>query len=104
MKYLWDPESLVFKPEAVHDFPYSDGAEVESRLFNIVRSAGDRSTFSRELASAITDWPSEYHLSSGRHCLLRPLGIGPQDRVLELGCGCGAITRFLGESGAQSQA
>ncbi len=101
MKYLWDPESLLFKPEAVQDFPYSDGIEVEARLLNAVQTARDRSTFSPELATAIIDWPSEYHLSSGRHCLVRPLGIAKGDRVLELGCGCGAITRFLGETGAQ---
>ena len=59
---------------------------------------------SPELAAAITDWPSEYHLSRSRHCLIRPLGIRSGERVLELGCGCGAITRYLGEIGARTVA
>jgi SAM-dependent methyltransferase len=79
--------------------PYSDGNE--SRILNIVRNAGDLGVLSCELASSISDWPTEYHFSRSRHCLLRPLGIQPGDRVLELGCGCGALTRYLGECGAQ---
>jgi SAM-dependent methyltransferase len=79
---------------------YSDGDEVERRLLEVVNRAHDCGTFSVELARAITDWPSEYHLSRERHCVVRPLGIRPGDEVLELGCGCGAITRFLGELGA----
>ena len=80
---------------------YSDGPEAERRIYEAVCTARDRSTFSPELARAITDWPSEYHLSRERHCIVRPLGIKPGERVLELGCGCGAITRYLGEIGAQ---
>ena len=67
----------------------------------LFRRRTDRSTFSSELIASITDWPSEYHLSRARHCLLRPLAIPPGSKVLELGCGCGAITRYLGEIGAE---
>ena len=77
---------------------YSDGNE--SRILDIVRNAGDLGVLSCELAASISDWPTEYHFSRSRHCLLRPLGIQPGDRVLELGCGCGALTRYLGECGA----
>src|SRR5271157_5201180 len=100
MQHLWDDEFHHFRRERWRPLGYSDGAEVEERLYRVIRDAKDRSTFSRELAPAITDWPSEYHLSRGRHCLLRPLGIKPGDTVLELGAGCGAITRYLGEIGA----
>jgi SAM-dependent methyltransferase len=101
MKYRWDSQLHLFKPERASEFAYSDGIEVEQRLLDAVTHAVDRSTFSPELAKSIVDWPSEYHLSRRRHCLLRPLSIPSGSRVLELGCGCGAITRYLGEVGAQ---
>ena len=101
MIYSWDNELHLFRREKAESLDYSDGVEVEDRLLRIVSNTVDRSTFSLELADSITDWPSEYHLSRQRHCLLRPLDIPNGARVLELGCGCGAITRFLGEIGAE---
>ena len=99
--YRRSPQGGYFHREHIEAFRYSDGSEEERRLFESVRDADDRSTFSPELAAAITDWPSEYHFTRARHCLIRPLGIQPGQRVLELGCGCGAITRYLGEIGAK---
>jgi 2-polyprenyl-3-methyl-5-hydroxy-6-metoxy-1,4-benzoquinol methylase len=78
---------------------YSDGDEAEERVLKIITKARDRSLFSRELAAQINDWPTLYHLSSSRANLLRPLLSRLQGPVLEIGAGCGAITRFLGESG-----
>src|ERR1700733_9565783 len=101
MTYIWDEQWHLSRRAAVDAFAYSDGLEVEDRLLTIVSQAADRGTFSSDLAAAITDWPSEYHLSRFRHCLLRPLNIKAGARVLELGCGCGAITRYLGELGAK---
>jgi SAM-dependent methyltransferase len=98
--YVRDHTLNLFRRAEPDNFAYSDGAEAERRTYEIVRGARDRSTFSKELAGAIVDWPSKYHLSRQRHCIVRPLGIEPGDRVLELGCGCGAITRHLGEIGA----
>lgn len=66
----------------------------------MVKGSKDVSAASAELRSHIDDWPSEYHLSPARHNLLRAFPLGARDRVLELGAGCGAITRYLGESGA----
>lgn len=82
------------------EFLYSDGVDVEKRIYEVLVQATDRTCFSRELASQIIDWPSEYHFSSLRHNLLRHVTFTPSDSILELGCGCGAITRQLGESGA----
>ena len=101
MNYLWDDRFQLFRRDVVEEFPYSDGVEFESRLLETVTKVRDRGTFSPEIAKSITDWPSEYHFSRSRHCLVRPLGIKAGDKILELGCGCGAVTRFLGETGAE---
>lgn len=83
------------------DFGYTDGTEVESRLLTLVQAARDRSVLSMTLRMGITDWPSLYHLSPIRANLLRPLrALFSGRRVLEIGAGCGALTRFMGESGA----
>lgn len=79
------------------EFNYSDGAESEKALRNILEEATDLSSDSKELQAKISDWPSEYHLSVTRANLLRALNLSGVKRVLELGCGCGSITRYLGE-------
>jgi SAM-dependent methyltransferase len=78
---------------------YRDGSE--DRILEILRSAVDRSAGSDELAGEITDWPSRYHLSRQRANLLRPLRLGPEHRVLEVGAGTGVLSRFMGETGAE---
>ncbi len=101
MSYLKDADyNLYFRPGA-EAFGYSEGEEAERRLLDIVLSVQDRSTFSTEWLDKIVDWSTRYHFSRARHCLLRPLDIKPGERVLELGCGTGAITRYLGETGAE---
>ncbi len=74
---------------------YADGAE--GRLAEIVGSATDLSSSSRELADQATDWATSYSLVPGRANLLRSVDLRPDMRVLEIGCGCGPITRYLGE-------
>lgn len=82
-----------------HDaFGYSDGAESERYLENVFRSAKDLSTRSDELVCHIKDWPSEYHLTPKRAQLLSGFAFERSAKVLEVGCGCGAITRHLGEN------
>ena len=78
-------------------FTYSDG-EVEEYIAKVVAEASDRSLTSFALAAGINDWASHYHLSHTRSYLLRPLqDLLQKSRVLELGAGCGALTRYLGE-------
>ena len=98
--YVNNPETNVFKRISGSAFDYSDGEEVELRLLSAVKEAKDISAASSELADSVVDWPSEYHLSSARHNLLRPFKIRSEHTVLEFGCGCGAMTRYLGETGA----
>lgn len=89
---LWAP----FSGPAV--FSYSDGEGTEARLLHDVQSVSDRSVLSMELRSKIADWPSRYHFSSRRSNLLRPLEQFLKGKsVLEVGAGCGGITRYLGE-------
>ena len=78
--------------------PYEDGAEAE--LLAILQAAEDRRVGSDELASAVYDWPTAYHLSPEREMLLFPLAIGPGDRVLDVGAGSGVNTRVCAEQGA----
>ena len=77
------------------DLDYADGAE--GRLAEIVASVSDISSSSRELADAATDWGTEYSLVPTRSNVMRSVDLKPHMRVLEIGCGCGPITRYLGE-------
>ena len=87
----------VFRAGDATPFNYSDGEQAERLLHDILSRAADLSSNSAELDQQIVDWPSEYHLSSTRANLLRPLKLEGVTRVLELGCGCGSISRYLGE-------
>lgn len=80
------------------EFNYSDGATSEIQLRQILVNSADLSSDSPELAKQITDWPTEYHLSPTRANLIRPLNLDGVERILELGCGCGSITRYLAEA------
>lgn len=68
---------------------YCDGA-VEDEILEIVRdySAVEYQKMTEEKKS----WPIFYHLSSQRENIVEFLPIGKEDKVLEVGSGCGAIT------------
>jgi len=87
----------VYQVPDADTFAYTDGESSEKFLEKILLDAQDLSSSSKELQAHILDWPSEYHLSSARSNLLRPLNLKKVKKVLELGCGCGSITRYLAE-------
>lgn len=79
-------------------FNYSDGDQSERYVHDAIRASSDISSGSRELELHIRDWSSLYHLSRERPLVYASLHLPRSARVLEVGCGCGAITRFLGET------
>jgi SAM-dependent methyltransferase len=82
-----------------HDkFAYSDGIASEQYLEKVFLASKDLSSRSSELESYIKDWSSEYHLTRKRAQLLSGFEFDRSLKVLEVGCGCGAITRYLGET------
>ncbi len=90
----------VYGPNGrMSDFSYADGSE--EKILGIVKSALDVSDGSAELLRSIADFPTRYHLSPERSALLWPLRNLLRGRVLEIGAGCGALTRFVGEKGAE---
>ncbi len=91
----------VWKLRGEHSFKYSDGDEVENRLFEHIKTTSDLSLASNELQQKISDWPSEYHFTPQRANLLSGFQFDEINSVLEIGSGCGAITRFFGEQGKQ---
>jgi SAM-dependent methyltransferase len=74
---------------------YRDGGE--ARVLAVLQGATDLSSTSDELLTNVETWPERYHLDPARAHVLRPLELGPGLSVLEIGAGCGAITRILGE-------
>jgi SAM-dependent methyltransferase len=89
---------------AEKDFAYSDGSEAEKYLFSVFSECEDLGSHSEELQLKIKDWPSEYHLSGKRANLFRAFELPAGAKALELGCGCGSITRYLGEQALQVEA
>ena len=95
-----DSASGVWMPTERKSFDYSDGEMTEKLLLAKLMQAADLSSLSNELEALIWDWPSEYHFTQKRGNLLRHMSFEANAKILELGGGCGAITRFLGETGA----
>jgi GT2 family glycosyltransferase/SAM-dependent methyltransferase len=92
---------IYLKPDH-SPFAYSDGETTEEYLLSTISRAEDLSTGSAELTGAIKDWPTLYHLSPARANLLRPISsLLKGKRILEIGSGCGAITRYVGELGCE---
>lgn len=94
---VYDESKRLWMLPSSFEFGFTDGSSQEEYMRNSVRECNDLSPSSEQLESYIKDWPSEYHFSSLRHRLFEIFKINPDARILEIGCGCGAITRYLGE-------
>lgn len=97
--YVLDKITNIWSRPSYAGIAYSDGDEVERRIATIVEQASDITVLSTELRLHCTDWPSLYHLSGTRANILRPFEDELRGDILEIGAGCGAITRYLGECG-----
>lgn len=99
--YTKDRDTEVWVRSDFGGIAYSDGDSSETELAKIIREASDVSVLSDELPQYCTDWAKLYHLSAVRGNILRPFEHLLKGRVLEIGAGCGAISRYLGECGAE---
>ena len=97
--YVVDQERNIWSRPEYGGINYSDGDDTELRIHKIIERATDLSVLSTELRQHCTDWPSLYHLSGARANILRPFSQSIHGDVLEIGAGCGVITRYLGECG-----
>jgi SAM-dependent methyltransferase len=103
--YSFDPDLGIWRRAGFSGIDYSDGDEIEARILGTLRDAQDVSIMSPELKAKCQDWATTYHFSRVRSNILRPFSdqLSGAD-VLEIGAGCGAITRYLGEIGARTLA
>ena len=101
---LLQEESVWRLADASAELDYSDGVETERSLETILNNATDFSWRSADFSKDFEDWALNYHLSPVRANILRGLSLKPGGRVLEVGAGCGVITRFLGDSGFEVDA
>ena len=98
--YVLDLANNIWISPSYEGITYSDGDEVETRIASIIQQTTDISVLSTELRQHCTDWPSLYHLTGTRANIMRPFEKILKGDILEIGAGCGAITRYLGECGA----
>lgn len=97
--YRFNPETGIWVRDDYQGLAYSDGDESEEGIARIIREAEDLSVLSKEMINKSAGWAATYHLDSARGNILRPFERYLSGRILEIGAGCGAITRYLGECG-----
>jgi 2-polyprenyl-3-methyl-5-hydroxy-6-metoxy-1,4-benzoquinol methylase len=70
-----------------------------ARLEALLRDVEDLSHLSPELLRRAIEQRCWYHVTPFRSALIRTLELPQSAKVLEVGCGGGALTRYLGEQG-----
>ncbi|MGL5005945.1 MAG: methyltransferase [Plesiomonas sp.] len=99
--YTADEKNGVWCKSDYTSIAYNDGDDVENRIIEILKNCNNIDVYSSELKEHCTNWPQTYHFSPERSNILRPFGEEFYGKdVLEIGGGCGAISRYLGECGA----
>ena len=68
-----------------------------TRIKNAVESSSDLGWASSELASKAQGWGEAYQLNPVRTAIAQPLTINKGHSILEIGAGCGILTRFFAE-------
>jgi SAM-dependent methyltransferase len=72
-----------------------------SRLEGMLKDVEDLSSLSPELMERAIIEKFWYHVTPFRSALMRVLELPVDSRILEIGCGAGNLTRYLGEQGFQ---
>lgn len=91
------PSSNGLRYVGATSLTYSDGSE--SDVFQIVHSSADISSLSEEMVDRSATWAERYHTHPARANVIRAIGIPTDSIILEVGSGCGGVTRYLGEQG-----
>ena len=101
--FVQDKSSGIYLPPArsgktSDKYLYTDGSSKEAYMLDCIRDAEDLTDDSPELQSKATKWTFRYHLGQGRSTIFKALELKGDLKVLELGAGCGALSRYLGEN------
>jgi GT2 family glycosyltransferase len=96
-EFVFDPQINIHLHPDNHTIGYLDGGE--AYILESMKKINDLSSDSPEFLQYIKDWPSRYHFSNKRVNFLEALKeLLPENAdVLEIGSGCGTITRWMGE-------
>lgn len=91
-------DSGVWLPERSDGTGYPSDDFARGPLLGLINGARDLSSLSPELEGLAASWPARYYLSAERSTLLRAFEFDRSSTVMEIGSGCGSITRLLGET------
>lgn len=96
-KAITPSESATSERLLISKRPLQEGGVLEALL----KDVEDLSSLSPELLERALESKSWYHVTPFRSAHIRALDIPAQSRILEVGCGGGALTRYLAERGFQ---